>query len=187
VVGRHAGDTIDDGGSGGDGGNFRDDEEFERVAILSVLDSPFRIVNDEVLFGDPIILFRRFLITFFSVLITNPIPRLCLVWPFLLSFIHMQHTINPYRLDVLNVFELVSLTFLSVFLSFNMFRAFLFVYGLQLHHPIDTLLAVMDWIEYLILISPMIILILFVTGRCLHKLCLSCKRRLRRDPMEPNK
>ena len=138
--------------------NMQSRENAESKWVLSVLRDPFREdVDHNVILWDPILIFRRFVVSIIVTFSANPLIRLCILAPFLLFFLVHHHSVFVYKSTKLNWLETFYMTCLCFLSGGNMIRGFVYVYNLPFHQtPLSSILEFYDIFEDVLLALPVL-------------------------------
>lgn len=124
------------------------------------------------------IIVRRLIITALLTFLVNPIARLFCVFPFMLVFLFHHRNTLPYQSQVLNRLETVCFFAFCILVSGNLFRAFVFVYGVPLQYPINVIDQAFNWFEYVVLSLPFIVLVFYIIFKITYKIITFIRRKL---------
>lgn len=141
--------------------------------ILSFLEDSFSSGT----LWDPVMLFRRFIVTVLVVFLTNKVVRLCFLCPVFLLYLYHHSRVMPYSSPLLNHLESFYLFNLSFLTSINIMRAFLYFYSLPLLFPLGILCKIFDIYENVLLSLPafgvILLPVVFGIRKCFNKLAVT--------------
>ncbi|XP_057302307.1 uncharacterized protein LOC130636566 [Hydractinia symbiolongicarpus] len=134
--------------------------------LTNMFEEPFRLnAKKKPIFWDSWRLFQRFIIAVFTTYFINPIQRLSLILPVMLVLLVVHLRVQPYKNKLVNWLETASLVSLCFLVGVNLFRSFVYFYGLSLEYHIDMVLSVFTVME--ILCNPPVFLIVHLV---IHKI-----------------
>lgn len=144
-----------------------------------MLRDPFREdANHNVILWDPLLIFRRFVVSIIVTFSVNPLIRLSILAPFLLLFLVHHHSVFVYKSTKLNWLETFYMTYLCFLSGGNMMRGLVYVYNLPFHQtPLSSILGFYDIFEDVLLALPVLFGPLMLIYWCFTVLCRNVRPR----------
>ena len=140
-------------------GNVDKTTDIERRSLLQVFSGQFKRKFDKWI---GMVFLRKFCLSLASVYIINPVLRLYVFLFLLIGFQLIHIRVQPYKSDVLNWLESISLALLIIFTGINLFWAHSFISDITQMSVLHEVGEVFLYIELIVLSSPIIILILLL-------------------------
>lgn len=137
--------------------SFTDDAN--RKLLLQMFAAPYKSESEKWI---GVVVLRKFMLTSASIFTINPVLRLYILILFLAFFLILHTRIRPYKSDMLNFCESVSLILLILFAAINLYWAHsyaLYVNGKSLLYDLG---EVFLFIEYVVLSLPVLVFVLLM-------------------------
>ena len=166
----------------------------ERVAVMQVLYGPFRPPDEEqkgALYWESVLISRRLILIILFAFINMASLRL-LLSTVVCVLIAVHHILwNPYKSNIVNRLETVSLVIIVIFGLFNTVQATFITAGVHVWGPIKTYIRALAWIQLCLLVLLPLALIIavvfavlsqvvrafFEAGVILHRCCFQVSRQ----------
>lgn len=142
--------------------DINDDESTKIQSICEIFTGAFRSSSSGQINWESVVIVRRLLIAVICNFVINPVARMMLTIPLLLSYLVHHLYVSPYRSKFLNHLETISLSFLLIINVENLFFAFLYMNDQSSVPGINAITSICVWIQNIILAAPLVIIIVIV-------------------------
>ena len=115
-------------------------------------------------------LHERLVVAALVTFIVEPLLRMCVVAPVMISLVLVRFQVKPYKesMKLLSLADLSSYVFLIFFVMDNLFRSFTYTFDLPLQYPIDKGIQTLNVLE--VVLTPLTMVTLFVVTSVFDKL-----------------
>ncbi|XP_057293749.1 uncharacterized protein LOC130622314 [Hydractinia symbiolongicarpus] len=155
--------------------NITSDELTKIRSICEIFTGAFRSSTFGQINWESVVIVRRLLIAVICNFVMNPVARMMLTIPLLLSYLVHHLYVSPYRSKFLNHLETISLSFLLIINVENLFFAFVYMNDQSSVPGINAITKVCVWIQHIILTAPFLIIIVIVVVTILRMTVFAIK------------